>query len=142
MQVYLVDVEEQGERRSLPAYRHGVEERRVGEDACPAVDAECVLAARYQIEQPGVRVLQDVVEGVGPPVSRPVRQGRCGGVQDVGETGQAAARGDVAVALRVGGGGPRDSVSQAGEGAVVGKFSLGRQGCQGRQELVGKDYLT
>ncbi len=80
-------------------------ERRIANDGGAAVDAEGVVAAGDERDQPDMRVEEDVVEAVGPPAlpGRPgIRDGRV--IEHRDQVGRIALGRDIEVALVVGGG--------------------------------------
>ena len=99
---HLLDVDEEGEARPVPAHDHVVEERRIPHDRGPAVDAQGVAAARDDEDESDVRIAEDVVEPVGPPVAEPLgdRDGRV--VEHHGEAARIALRRHVQRTVLVG----------------------------------------
>ncbi|EGJ76248.1 hypothetical protein STTU_3459 [Streptomyces sp. Tu6071] len=119
-----LDGEGGAQRLSGRRRRHRVEVGGLAQDAGAAVDAEDLLAARDEVEEPDVRVAQDVVEAVAPAVPGAFGEGDRRGVDDVREAGEVAARRGVAVAVLVRGGqdaegGTGEDVEVLGSEAVV-----------------------
>ena len=96
MQERLLDLDADGERRALAARHHPIEDLVVLDDPRAAVDAQGVLAAGDQEDQPDVRVLEDVAHTVELLVAEPVGDGEAMLVEHQHEPGRVALRRDVA----------------------------------------------
>ena len=71
----LLDLDYEGEDRPVTLDDHVVEERRIGHQPRPAIDAQCVAATRNQEDQADMRVGQHILVSVGAPVSGPFGEG-------------------------------------------------------------------
>ena len=104
MQEALLDLDADRHLGPLPLHLQPGQDLLVADDAGAAVDAQGVLAAGDQEDQPEVRVLHDVGEAIDAVVADPVRDREVGVVQDHHEAGRVALGGDVAAARRTRGG--------------------------------------
>src|SRR6202034_2363975 len=85
--------------------------RRLADQPGPPVDAQRVVAARYEEQQADLRVAEDVDDPVEPPVAGAVRDGDRGVIEHLDESRRVTLGGHVAPAVRRAG---RDQAERRG----------------------------